>query len=51
MLRSELLDYLKKETDRDREVTLEVQVIRIEDMALVGVPGELFVEIGKEIKD
>ena len=45
------IDYLKKETDRDREVTLEVQVIRIDDVALVAVPGELFVEIGKEIKD
>lgn len=35
---------------RREEVISEVQVVRINDVALVGVPGELFVEIGLDIK-
>jgi len=35
---------------RRKDVISEVQVVRINDVALVGVPGELFVEIGLDIK-
>ncbi|MBS7610145.1 neutral/alkaline non-lysosomal ceramidase N-terminal domain-containing protein [Candidatus Bathyarchaeota archaeon] len=43
------LELLRKEP-KELKVPLEVQVLRINDVALVGVPGELFVEIGLEIK-
>jgi hypothetical protein len=43
------LQLLRKEP-KELKVPLEVQVLRLNDAVLVGVPGELFVEIGLEIK-
>ncbi len=44
------LRLLKEEKAKEMKVPLEVQVFRINDIALVAVPGEMFVEIGREIK-
>jgi len=35
----------------ERSVTTSVQVLAVNDTAFVGVPGELFVELGREIKE
>ncbi|MEM3019184.1 MAG: neutral/alkaline non-lysosomal ceramidase N-terminal domain-containing protein [Candidatus Bathyarchaeia archaeon] len=43
------LELLRKEP-KEMKVPIEVQIITINDVALIGVPGELFVEIGLEIK-
>jgi len=44
------LSLLREEKAKKTKVPLEVQVFRIGDIALVAVPGEMFVEIGLEIK-
>jgi len=44
------LHLLREEKAKGMKVPLEVQVFRINDIALVVVPGEMFVEIGREIK-
>jgi len=44
------LRLLKEEQAKEMRLPLEVQVFRMNDIALVAVPGEMFVEIGREIK-
>jgi len=44
------LSLLREEKAKKTKMPLEVQVFRINDIALVAVPGEMFVEIGLEIK-
>lgn len=43
----EILDRIERGTDA---IPSEVQVLRIGDLAIVGIPGEMFVELGLQIK-
>jgi len=45
------LRFLKEGILKGKDVTSEVQVLAVSDMVFVGVPGELFVEVGLEIKE
>jgi len=44
------LRFVKEGILKGKEVASEVQVLAVNDTILVGVPGELFVEVGLEIK-
>ena len=46
----EFLSAMERWEKSGQAVSVEVQVLRIGDVALVGIPGELFVEWGLEIK-
>lgn len=43
-------DWIEMQKDQDKVDSLEVMVIRIGDMAFVGLPGEMFNEFGVDIK-
>lgn len=44
--------FILEQTEKNlKRIDTELQVIAIEDSALVGIPGELFVELGLQIKE
>jgi neutral ceramidase len=50
LIRAEKLKQSVKDNASTKKVSTEVQALRINDTILVGIPGELFVEIGMNIK-
>ena len=50
MSRAFATEYLESDDDVSPEIPFEIHTIRLGDWAIVGLPSEIFTEVGKRIK-